>query len=68
MVIVVVLPFPQLVIEQMDIVGNATVVKELIELLVIDAVGPLDFPVQVRRSGPDVHVSNVRRFKMPVKL
>ena len=37
-VIVVVLPFPQLFVEQMDIVADAVLVEELVELLIIDAV------------------------------
>ena len=35
-VIVIVLPLPQLLIEQMDVVGSAVSVKQLIELLVVD--------------------------------
>ena len=37
-VIVVVLPFSKLVVEQMDIVGDAVFVQELGELLLVDAV------------------------------
>jgi len=37
-VIVVVLPLAKLVIEQVDIVGNAVFIQELIKLLFIDAV------------------------------
>jgi hypothetical protein len=36
MVIVVVLPLAQLLVEQVDIVAEAALVKELVELLVID--------------------------------
>ncbi len=36
-VIVVVLPLAQLLIEQVDVVGDAVAVEQLIELLVIDA-------------------------------
>jgi hypothetical protein len=45
MVIVVVLPLPQLLVEQMDVVGDAVLVEELIELLVIDAMRTFDFAV-----------------------
>ena len=45
MVIVVVFPLAKLVIEEMDIVGNAVFIEELVELLFIDAVGPFDFAV-----------------------
>jgi hypothetical protein len=35
-VIVVVLPLAQLFVEQMDVVGDAVLVEELIKLLVVD--------------------------------
>jgi hypothetical protein len=38
MVIVVVLPLAKLVVEQMDVVADTTLIEELIELLVIDPV------------------------------
>jgi hypothetical protein len=38
MVIVIVLPLAKLVIEQVDIVGDAALVQQLIELLLIDSV------------------------------
>ena len=38
MVIVVVLPFTKFVVEQVDIVGDAVFVQQLIELLLIHAV------------------------------
>jgi hypothetical protein len=38
MVIVVVLPLAKLVIEQMDIVGDATFVQQLVELLLVHPV------------------------------
>jgi len=37
-VIVIVLPLAKLVIEQVDIVGDAALVQQLIELLLIDSV------------------------------
>jgi hypothetical protein len=37
-VIVIVLPFPQLVVKQMDVLGNAVLGEKLVELLFIDAV------------------------------
>ena len=36
-VIVIVLPFAKLVIEQMDVVADAVLVEQLVELLLIDA-------------------------------
>jgi len=38
MVIVVVLPFAQLLVEQVNVIADAVLVEELVELLVIDAV------------------------------
>jgi hypothetical protein len=38
MVIIVVFPLTKLVIKQVDIVGNAVFVRELVELLSIDTV------------------------------
>jgi hypothetical protein len=66
MVIVVVLPLAQLLVEQVDIVGDAVLVEELIELLVIDAVRPLDLAIEMRRPGPNVDVPDVLRLQMPV--
>ena len=37
-VIVVVLPLAQLLVEEVNVVGDASLVQQLIELLVIDAV------------------------------
>jgi hypothetical protein len=37
MVIVIVLPLAKLVVEQVDIVGNAVLVQELVELLFVDS-------------------------------
>ena len=54
MVIVVILPLFQLGVEEVNVVGDAVLVQELIELLIVDTVGPLDFAVQVWRSRPDV--------------
>jgi hypothetical protein len=38
MIVVVVLPFTQFVVEHIDIVMNTILVEQLIELLVVDAV------------------------------
>jgi hypothetical protein len=45
MVIVIVLPLAQLLIEQVDVVGDAVPIEELVELLVIHPVRALDFAV-----------------------
>ena len=44
-VIVVVLPFTQLLIEQVNVVGDAVSIQQLVELLVIDAMRALDLTV-----------------------
>jgi hypothetical protein len=51
-VIVVVLPLAQLVVEEVNVIGDAALVQELVELLVVDAVGPLNLAVEMRRPSP----------------
>jgi len=67
-VIVVVLPFPQLVVEQMDVVADAVPVQELVELLVIDAMRPLHIPIEPRRARANVDVPDVESLQVPVEL
>ena len=43
-------------------------IEELVELLVVDAMGSLDLAVQVWRPRPDVDVADVERFEMPVEV
>jgi hypothetical protein len=43
-VIVVVLSLAQLLVEEVDVVRAAVLVQELVELLIVDAVRPFDFP------------------------
>jgi hypothetical protein len=45
MVIIVVLPLTELLIEQMDVVGDAVPIQRLVELLIIHAMRALDFTV-----------------------
>lgn len=47
MVIAIVLPLTQFLIEQMDVVGDAVPVEELVELLVIHAMRTLDLALDV---------------------
>jgi hypothetical protein len=68
MVIVIVLPFAQLLVEEVDVVADAILVEELVELLVIDAMGALDLASEVRRSRPNVHVADIEGLEMPLKL
>ena len=62
MIVVVILPLTQFVVEQMDVVTDALLIEELIELLVVDAMRSLDFAVQVRSPRSDVAVTNVPTF------
>jgi hypothetical protein len=53
---VVVLPLSQLLVEYVDVVGDAVLVEELAKLLVVDPMRPLDHPNEMRASGLDVDV------------
>jgi hypothetical protein len=53
-VVVVVLPFAQLLVEQVDVVGTPS--EQLIELFVVDAVRALDLAVQTRYVHDQVNV------------
>ena len=66
-VIVVVLPFAQLLVEQVDVVRDATAVQQLIELLVVNSVRAFDLPVEMRRPRPDVDVANIQGLEVPVE-
>ena len=63
-VIVVVLPLPQALGEQVGVVDNLTF-EEAIELAGVDTVGTLDLPVQPGRSGPDPHVPDTLVEQVP---
>ena len=65
---VIVLPLSQLLVKQMNVVRDAVLVQELLELLVIDAVGSFDLAVQMWGARPDVDVPDVERVEMPVEL
>ena len=67
-VIVVVLPFFELLIEEVNVVSNPVAIEELVELLVVDAMGSFDLAVQVWCPRPDVDVADVEGFEMPVKV
>ena len=66
-VIVVVLPLAQLLVEQVNVVGDAVLVQELVELLVIDPVRAFDLAVQVRGARTDIDVADLESVQMPVK-
>lgn len=38
MIVVVVLPFTQFLVKQVDVVGDAVLIKQLVDLLVVNAV------------------------------
>jgi hypothetical protein len=67
-VIVVVLPLPQFVVEQVNVVGRAALVQELVELLVVDPMGAFDFAIEMRRRWPDVDMADIQALHMPVEL
>jgi hypothetical protein len=52
----------------MNVVRNSVAVEELVELLVVDAMRSFDFAVQVWCPRPDVDVTDVERFEMPVEM
>ena len=66
-VVIVLLPLFQLLVEQLNIVADPITVEELIELLVVDTMGPFDLPVEVRRPGTDVDVPNVAVYQVPME-
>ena len=53
MVVVVVLPFAEFVVEDLGVVDDDSV-EECVELFGVDAVGAFDFPVQPRSAALDV--------------
>lgn len=65
--IVVVLPLPQLLVEQLNVVGDPVFVQELVELLVIDAVRAFHLAVQMRCPRPDVGVADIQVRQVPVE-
>jgi hypothetical protein len=67
-VIVVVLPFLELLVEEVNVVRDPITVEELVKLLIIDAMGSFDLAVQMRCPRPDIHVVDVAFFEMPVEV
>ena len=67
-VIVVILPLFQLGVEEVNVVGDAVLVEELVELLVIDAVRPLDFAIEMRCPRANVDMTDVEGLEMPVEV
>jgi hypothetical protein len=67
-VIVVILPLFEFRVEEVNVVRNPVAIEELVELLIVDAMGSLDLAVQMWCPGPDVDVADVEGFEMPVKV
>jgi hypothetical protein len=67
MVIVIVLPFFELRVEEVNVVRDPVAIEELVELLVVDAMRTFDLAVQMWSPRPDVHVPDVELFEMPGK-
>ena len=65
---VVVLPFAQLLVEQVNVVRHPVLVEELVELLVVDPVRAPNLAVQVRRSRPDLDMADVQPLQVPVEI
>jgi hypothetical protein len=51
MVIVVVLPLTQLLVEQVDVVGDAVPIEQLVELLIVHAMRALDLRLAAACEG-----------------
>ena len=66
-VIVVVLPLSELLIEEVNIVGDAVIIEELITLLVVDPMGAFHLPIQMRRSRAYVDGAYVAGLEVPVE-
>ena len=58
-VVIVILPLSEFLVEQVNVIGNAVLVEELVELLVVDPVLPLDLAVEMRRARSDVDMAHV---------
>ena len=67
-VIVIVLPLAQFLVEQMNVVADAVLIEELVELLVIDAVRALDLAIEVWRARADVDVPDVEVLDVPMEV
>ena len=58
-VVIVILPLPELFVEQVNVIGDAVLVEELVELLVVDPMRPLDLAVEMRCARSDVDMAHV---------
>jgi len=67
-VIVVVLPLPQLLVEEVNVVGDAVFVEQLIELLVVDPMGPFHLAIEMGCPRANVHMADVEGLQAPVEV
>jgi hypothetical protein len=51
-----------------DVIADAVLVEELVELLVVDPMRALHFPVEPRGARPDVDMPDVQGLEVPVEL
>ena len=66
-VVIVILPLPKLLVEQVNVIGDAVLVEELVELLVIDAVRALHLAIEAWRARANVDVPDVEPLDVPVE-
>ena len=52
----------------MDVIADAVLVEQLVELLVVETMRALHLSVQTRRTRADVDVPDVKSLEMPVEL
>ena len=57
--VVVVFPLSQLLVEPVDALANRAVFQELVELFVVDSMGPLHLAIEPGCSGPNADVPDV---------
>ncbi len=61
-VVALILPLPELLVDEVNVLADALLVKQVIELLVVHPVGSLNLAVQIRCVGADVDVADVSGF------
>lgn len=66
-VVVVVFPFPKLLVEEVDVVGDSALIEKLVKFLVVDAVRAFHLAVQPWRAWLDVDVLDVLVAQVPVE-
>jgi hypothetical protein len=59
MVVIVILPLPELLVEQVNVIGDTVLVEELVELLVVGPVRPLDLAIEMWRARSNIDMADV---------